>query len=272
MNPEQQTEQQTETLPMKPGAGRKPKENSRATELRQALIEWKQIPEGSRMSLRCLATQLRTSHQLLAHYLEGLDDWYERRHYEARKRQALERAQQIEATVAREGRHMNMSEAHDSVLVPAFLDQIEEMRQDFRRGPLSSHQKAMLKIYAQMRPEAQNLLHKCQQDQRPRRRPKPLQVRKITEAQFHQIRLQKLVERFEEIGGVLLLEERQVHYFVPEESALSRALVSELVNYREELKRILELNPGKVDFGNVKAEICQRFPAVSLSPLEPQST
>ena len=70
---------------------------------------------------------------------------------------------------------------------------------------------------------------------------------------------------------MLLLDEGQVRYFVAHETALSRALVSELVNYREELKRILELNPGKVDFGKVKAEICQRFPAVSLSPLEPYS-
>jgi hypothetical protein len=80
--------------------------------------------------------------------------------------------------------------------------------------------------------------------------------------------LQKLVERFEEIGGAILPDEGQVCYFVPEESPLSRALVAELAKYREKLKRILELNPGKVDFEKVKAEICQRFPSVPLSPLE----
>jgi hypothetical protein len=159
-----QTELQNEPLQKQRGAGRKPKENSRATELRQALIEWKRIPEDSRVSLRCLAAQLRTSHQLLAHYLEGLNDWYERRQYEARKRQALERAQQIEAAVAREGRHMNMREAFDSVMTPAFIDQVEKMRQDFRLGPLSKHQIAMLKIYARMRPEAHELLQKCLAD------------------------------------------------------------------------------------------------------------
>lgn len=91
---------------------------------------------------------------------------------------------------------------------------------------------------------------------------------KISKAQFHELRLQKLVERFEEIGGALLPDEGEVCYFIPEESALSRALVTELVKYRKELKGILELNPGKLDFAKVKAEICQRFPAISLTPLE----
>jgi hypothetical protein len=169
LNPEQQVEQQTETLPTKSGAGRKPKEDSRATELRQALIEWKQIPKGLRPSLRCLAAQLRTSHQLLAHYLEGLDDWYERQRYEALKRGALEHSQRIEAEAAREGRHLNIREAFDSVITPGLIDQVEEMRQDFKRGPLNRHQMAMLKIYARMRPEAQELLQKCLADSRHRK-------------------------------------------------------------------------------------------------------
>ena len=96
-------------------------------------------------------------------------------------------------------------------------------------------------------------------------------VRKVPAAQYRQIRLQKLVERFEEIGGAILPDEGQVCYFVPEDSPLSRALVAELAKYHEERKRILELNPGKVDFEKVNAEICQRFPGVSLSPLESHS-
>lgn len=67
-------------------------------------------------------------------------------------------------------------------------------------------------------------------------------------------------------GGIAL--RGRVCYFVPEESAMSRALVSALVKYRDDLKHILDLNPGKVDFARVKAEICQRFPVVSLSPFE----
>ncbi len=267
MNPEHETQQQSETLPTGPHAGRKPKEKSRGTELRQALIAWKESPEGSRPSLRFLALQLRTSHQLLTHFLNTIDEWG----LEERVRFAKERAEHIQARAREEGRRLSFPEIAGAILEPALLEMIAKAQQEFKLGPLDSHQVKMLRMLAGEFPEAQNLLHKCLQDRRPRRRPKPLKVRKITKAQFHQIRMQKLVERFEEIGGVLLLEERRVHYFVPKESAVSRVLLSELVNYREELKRLLELNPGKVDFGKVKAEICQRFPAVSLSPLEPYS-
>jgi hypothetical protein len=74
------------------------------------------------------------------------------------------------------------------------------------------------------------------------------------------LRLQKVVKRCEEVGGAILPDEGQVCYFVPEESTLSRALVAELAKYCEELKRILELNPGKIDSKRVREEICHRFP------------
>lgn len=94
--------------------------------------------------------------------------------------------------------------------------------------------------------------------------------RKASKARNHQIRLQRTLERFEKIGGVILLEAAQLCYFIPKESDVSRALVTELAKYREELKQILELNCGKVDFDRIKAVICQRFPGASLSPLEPK--
>jgi hypothetical protein len=59
----------------KPMKGRKPKQDSRADEIRERLMEWKEKPESERPSLRALAIELRTSHQLLSHYLEGLDKW-----------------------------------------------------------------------------------------------------------------------------------------------------------------------------------------------------
>jgi hypothetical protein len=55
--------------------GRKPKQDSRANEIRARLMEWKEKPESARSSLRALASELLTSHQLLSHYLEGLDKW-----------------------------------------------------------------------------------------------------------------------------------------------------------------------------------------------------
>ena len=71
MNIEQQQRQ-----PSKQNArGRKPKQESRAEEFRQRLIAWKQEPVRSRPSLRALARELGTSHQLLKQYLDGLEKW-----------------------------------------------------------------------------------------------------------------------------------------------------------------------------------------------------
>lgn len=55
--------------------GRKPANESRASAIRARLVTWKQAPESQRVSLRALAAELGTSHQLLAFYLRGLDKW-----------------------------------------------------------------------------------------------------------------------------------------------------------------------------------------------------
>src|SRR5580692_10627049 len=73
-----QSKNQDEKKDLKRGwlmRGRKPKQESRATELRRILIEWKQAPASSRPSLRSFACELGTSHQLLAFSLKGLDEW-----------------------------------------------------------------------------------------------------------------------------------------------------------------------------------------------------
>jgi len=80
LNIEQQTEQKIEHVPEQLSAGRKPKEESRATELRQALIAWQETPKSSRPSLRALAMELGTSHQLLKHYQDGLEKWRDKQH------------------------------------------------------------------------------------------------------------------------------------------------------------------------------------------------
>ena len=67
----------------KPKRGRKPADESRATAIRARLVVWKQTPESQRVSLRKLAVELGTSHQLLAFYLRGLDEW-QRKDYERR--------------------------------------------------------------------------------------------------------------------------------------------------------------------------------------------
>jgi hypothetical protein len=267
--------------------GRKPKRESRALEFRQRLIVWMQSPEASRPSLRELARELRTSHTLLQHHLNNLEKW--------RAKEDWRRANEIRTRASADGRPMSPWEELQSraldrralcrSIESALEDSVKRYEHEIERcindgkmpapgypkllrtiesigGGLAA-QRAQVLLKRYFSPEGQKTTREqLRKAVRPDRA-----VRKVQEDRYRQIRLQKIVERFEEIGGVLLLEEGQIRYFVPEESAVSRALVSELVNYCEELKRVLELNPGKVDFGKVKALICQRFPAVSLSPL-----
>src|SRR5258708_4296467 len=75
----------------KPKRGRKPADESRARILRSRLVVWKQTPESQRVSLRTLAAELGTSHQLLAFYLRGLDEW-QRKDYERRAEDIRDRA------------------------------------------------------------------------------------------------------------------------------------------------------------------------------------
>ena len=63
-------------------SGRLPKQDSRADEIRERLLAWEEEPESARPSLRSLARDLGTSHQLLNHYLEGLGVWQAKRQCE----------------------------------------------------------------------------------------------------------------------------------------------------------------------------------------------
>ena len=68
--------------------GRRVTSQSRAAEIRSKLLAWKQTPELQRISLRSLAVELGTSHQLLGSYLRSLNKWqakdYKRRAEEIR--------------------------------------------------------------------------------------------------------------------------------------------------------------------------------------------
>ena len=108
------TEQSAEHLPKQREAGRKPKEESRATELRQALIEWQETPKSSRPSLRALAAELGTSHQLLKHYLDGLEKWRDKQHIKHIRAQA--KAKNVPVTRELERRYL------------AWIKDIEERR------------------------------------------------------------------------------------------------------------------------------------------------
>src|SRR5215472_11848979 len=72
--------------------GRKPTAQSHAAEIRGKLAAWKQTPESVRPSLRVLARQIGTSHQLLSHYLQGWDKW-QAKQYQYRAKEIRARAE-----------------------------------------------------------------------------------------------------------------------------------------------------------------------------------
>jgi hypothetical protein len=80
--------------------GRKLKLECRSAEFRQRLIAWKQTPESARPSLQGLACELGTSHQVLEHYLKGLEEWQ----YKERFRQAKKALEGILARAQAENR------------------------------------------------------------------------------------------------------------------------------------------------------------------------
>jgi hypothetical protein len=142
--------------------GRKKKEESRAQEIRARLLVWKQSPESLRPSLRALARELGTSHQLIQHYLDGLEEWECRDRYEKAKERAERKAEEIRAGVEAEGRAMTVHEAIDVIVTPGLHERIERIRQEARRGPLHPGQFKILKLWAEHGfPGAEEVLQKC---------------------------------------------------------------------------------------------------------------
>ncbi len=82
--------------------GRKPAGASRATEIRERLLAWRQTPEPQRISLRALAIEVGTSHQLLSFHLRRLHKW-QMKGYE-------KKAQEIHARAVTEHRPMSREE------------------------------------------------------------------------------------------------------------------------------------------------------------------
>ena len=84
--------------------GRKPKQESRSTEIRQRLVEWSQTPASARPSLRALARELGTTHQLLGHYLDRLEEWLREKDLESFRANA--KSKNIPLTPALENRYL----------------------------------------------------------------------------------------------------------------------------------------------------------------------
>jgi hypothetical protein len=150
--------------------GRKPKYESRATEFRRRLIVWKQTPESMRPSLRALAREIGTSHQLLEHYLNGLEEWQ----YKERFRQAKKALEGILARAQAENRFITPGEEQQfcalarealrAMVTPVLLNQLQCIKQDAKRGPLRGAKIKLLKLLARQEfPGAKELLKNCHQ-------------------------------------------------------------------------------------------------------------
>ena len=139
--------------------GRKPGGESRAASIRARLVTWRRDPESQRVSLRALAAELGTSHQLLSFYLRGLDDW-QRKDYE---RQAGEIRDQADA----ENRLMTPWEESQvrSLEREAYLLMIDSVLQPtlkrLEAGTLSGRELKVVNFLAQRGvPIAQKILEK----------------------------------------------------------------------------------------------------------------
>ena len=149
-----------------PATGRKPNQESRSAEFRQRLIAWMQTPDSLRPSLRALARELGTSHQLLNFYLKGLDKW--------QSKQYFHQAHEIQDRAIAEGRLMTDWE-EERVLISiragarymatsALLKLLEGIKVEAAHGPLRRHQTKMLKVLARNGfTDAQALLKKYSQ-------------------------------------------------------------------------------------------------------------
>jgi len=131
--------------------GRKPRYESRATELRQRLVVWKQTPIALRPSLREITGELGTSHQILSYYLRGLDTWG-----------AEQKAKRIRARAEAEGRQMTFREDLEVMMISTMAKWIVELRKAAKDGPLNSDQFKLLKeLVHQGFPEGREILEKC---------------------------------------------------------------------------------------------------------------
>jgi hypothetical protein len=157
--------------------GRKPNQESRSAEFRRRLIGWKQIPESHRPSLRTLARDLGTSHQLLSHLLNGLEKWREKERY----REAKNRCKEIRLRAEAEKRALTQSEKEQfrasdqasarALLGSILLNKIESIKREAKRVGLNSHHIKMLKVFARNGfPEAQELLQKYPKTVQPKPR------------------------------------------------------------------------------------------------------
>jgi hypothetical protein len=114
--------------------GRKPASESRAAEIRTRLLVWKKTPNPQRISLRTLATEIGTSHQLLSFHLRRLDEWQMKEYYR-------KKAQEIPD-------NRPLAKALCSMIGPAICKMLAELERQIKCGALSGTQVRIAKLLA----------------------------------------------------------------------------------------------------------------------------
>jgi len=130
--------------------GRKPRRESRAAEFRQRLMAWNSASVSSRPSLRALARELGTSHQLLAHYLTRLENWQASEHRRlANEISSRANAENLSLTPWEEEQVRSHSAIAFRWTVTGVLnDTLRKLIRKARNGQLLKGEVEMLRIFA----------------------------------------------------------------------------------------------------------------------------
>ena len=130
--------------------GRKATSESRAAEIRGRLLAWKQTPESQRISLRALASQMGTSHQLLSFYLRRWDHWqmkeYQRHAQEIPDRTRAENRSMTQAESAQMIAYIRAS--FHSLAGSIVSNWLARLRMQIKLGKLSGPQVKMARLLA----------------------------------------------------------------------------------------------------------------------------
>jgi len=142
--------------------GRKPTCESRAAEIRARLAAWRQTPEPRRISLRALAAEIGTSHQLLSFYLQRLDKWQTKEYRrQANDIRARAQAENRSITPWEEAQIIAYQRASFQSMVDSVVSHtLRQFRKQIKHGKLSGRQVKMAKLLARKGcREAQKILN-----------------------------------------------------------------------------------------------------------------
>jgi hypothetical protein len=152
--------------------GRRLALESRATEFRQRLTAWKLNSDSSRPSLRALARELGTSHQLLSFYLKHFEQWQGKEYWrKAREIRATANAERRPQTQWEDRQARGFERAAIRATAGYNLrDVIDRMKKDSERRPLVWQEIKALKLFSRQFPEARELLQSCSHESRKQRK------------------------------------------------------------------------------------------------------